>query len=409
MTTRLFNIGTAVLLALSVVACTDQTKDPLQPTAPSKTLAVLSPGPIAKYCTPGTIFCPNPFIDVSAGGSVTCALRTSGVAVCWGDNTNGMLGRGVGAAMSTCVGLLGQFPCSPTPALVAGGNNFKAISVGTDHVCALQIVTGQAFCWGNNSVGQLGIAGGSTQAPSTAVSTIAFNSISAGSSESCGIDGNGSLFCWGGKFGMTPVQQGGTFSSVSESPNGYCALRTDGFVMNSSGSACVWASAAQSLGQATTASHFCEISNGVTGCWGSNTFGELGGGAGLGASSSSLVSVRAPIGVTFSSVATGARHSCALAGNTAFCWGDNWYGELGIYSNASTSSIPQQVSGSTAFAKITTGVDHTCGLDTGGSVWCWGANEAGQVGNGSITPLPSPDSQQPLFNGVAFPVKVATP
>jgi alpha-tubulin suppressor-like RCC1 family protein len=81
------------------------------------------------------------FNSVSAGGNSTCALDPDGVAYCWGNNSSGQVGNGGGSAGS--------------PTLVAGDHRFSTIAVTADHACALAI-EGEAYCWGQNVAGQLG-------------------------------------------------------------------------------------------------------------------------------------------------------------------------------------------------------------------------------------------------------------
>jgi alpha-tubulin suppressor-like RCC1 family protein len=83
------------------------------------------------------------FSTISAGGDQTCGLTPAGVAYCWGDNSSGQLGNGTTTN-------------STTPSLVAGGLVFSRVSVGGKHVCAEPIGYGNAYCWGDNSSGQLG-------------------------------------------------------------------------------------------------------------------------------------------------------------------------------------------------------------------------------------------------------------
>jgi len=88
----------------------------------------------------------------------------------------------------------------------------------------------------------------------------------------------------------------------------------------------------------------------------------------------------------------GEEHSCALKGdNTVWCWGDDSVGQLGNNELAVDSSTPVQVSGITTATAITVGNMSSCALLSSGTVKCWGSNWAGQLGNGlgtSFVPQP---------------------
>lgn len=82
-------------------------------------------------------------------------------------------------------------------------------------------------------------------------------------------------------------------------------------------------------------------------------------------------------------VFAGGMHSCAIAaGGTSFCWGGNDRGQLGN-SGTSGRASPGEISGDLRFRTISGGVTHSCGLTRGGDAFCWGANTAGQLGDGS--------------------------
>jgi hypothetical protein len=82
-------------------------------------------------------------------------------------------------------------------------------------------------------------------------------------------------------------------------------------------------------------------------------------------------------------VATGVSHTCGLdRGGEAFCWGANEHGQLGDGSRTDRRS-PVPVSGGAPFQLVTGGLSHTCALDGAGSAWCWGRNVGGQLGSGS--------------------------
>jgi alpha-tubulin suppressor-like RCC1 family protein len=85
------------------------------------------------------------FATIDAGGAHTCGLTVGGVAYCWGDNSNGQLGDN---SQSNRL--------APVPVSMPAGVTFAAISAGDNHSCALS-TTGVVFCWGSNNLMQLGI------------------------------------------------------------------------------------------------------------------------------------------------------------------------------------------------------------------------------------------------------------
>jgi alpha-tubulin suppressor-like RCC1 family protein len=204
----------------------------------------------------------------------------------------------------------------------------------------------------------------------------------------CGITTAGDEFCWGDGHGSQPklgwngwgAQSGGPKASATAVSDGF-SCRLDGFGVWCDGAPAPGSQALgfSFLGQGTTAKHVCAIAgSGTTWCWGDSTSGKLGNGTPV----NGRTPVNAPSLLT--SVAAGRNHSCGLAGTTAFCWGSNVNGELGINTGpGGGSSAPRQVtngSGTPAWSKISAGDRHTCAIDTGGQIWCWGSNYMGQLG-----------------------------
>ena len=134
-------------------------------------------------------------------------------------------------------------------------------------------------------------------------------------------------------------------------------------------------------------------------CWGMNIAGQLGDG--------SNTDRDVPIPVTglgsgVMSVGAGTQHSCAVTtGGAVSCWGQNLSGELGDSANT-PSNVPVPVTGlGSGVAAVAVGSQHTCALTDAGGVWCWGANNAGQLGNGTTTGSNVPVAVSGLGSGVA--------
>jgi len=129
--------------------------------------------------------------------------------------------------------------------------------------------------------------------------------------------------------------------------------------------------------------HTCAVAGGGTHCWGYNDEGQLGNGTK--SRSAMPVPVLSDAGDGARSVAAGLRHSCLVAGGGVQCWGDNFWGQLGIGVLGDDAGIPMavQVQGLPPGAvAVAAGFFHTCALVDGG-VLCWGRGDSGQLGNGS--------------------------
>lgn len=138
--------------------------------------------------------------------------------------------------------------------------------------------------------------------------------------------------------------------------------------------------------------HTCAIATSTSKayCWGGNDFGALGDGSRTTRTKPTAVLTN----LTFASLKVGAGHTCALtSAGAALCWGRNDEGQLGDGSNTDRLQ-PAAVIGGLTFAALSAGHAHTCGLGSNGTAYCWGDDSRGQLGNGG--PEGATKSAQPV-------------
>jgi alpha-tubulin suppressor-like RCC1 family protein len=346
------------------------------------------------------------FTSVSAGENHGCGVTTAGAAYCWGLNGSGQLGDGT-TAIST------------VPVAVSGGHTFASISEdGGSHSCGVT-TAGAAYCWGDNNSGQLGNGTNTSSNVPVAVSGgHTFASVRAGgaggATHSCGVTTAGAAYCWGfntsGELGdgtntqsnvPVAVSGGHIFASVSVYVYHSCGVTTVGVAYcwgdnsafqlgggstNTNSSVPVAVSGGHtfaSLG-AGGGFHSCGVTTtGEAYCWGHNIYGQLGDG---GTNTNSSVPLAISGGHAFASMSGGLYHSCGVTtSGAAYCWGANYYGQLGDGNTNTTSSVPVAVSGGHTFASASAGAAHSCGVTTTGAAYCWGFNGLGRLGNGTET------------------------
>jgi alpha-tubulin suppressor-like RCC1 family protein len=145
------------------------------------------------------------FRQVSAGGSHTCAVTTSNKAYCWGYGRYGQIGDG-------------KTYLRFTPRAVVGGLSFGRISAGGSHTCG-ETTSDKAYCWGYNGVGQLGDGTLTTPrlTPTAVQGGLLFKQVAAGGSHTCGVDSGSRAWCWGGN-GAGQLGNG-TFGDPHPSPS----------------------------------------------------------------------------------------------------------------------------------------------------------------------------------------------
>ena len=278
---------------------------------------------------------------VSTGRAHACAVLYDGRVRCWGAGTVGQ--RGDGSDADAVLPVTAELsPSTPGPAV--------KVAAGRDHTCAVTSA-GRVSCWGSNSNGQLGnptLATGSGQHYATG-QVVAFasgtpltdvRSVSAGTAHTCALTNGGRVYCWG--------------------DNTYGQLGND--------------ATSSSLQPALVGRYDDPISTPTTG----------------------LVAFPPPRPFipleNVEQLDAGHRHSCVIkTDHTAYCWGYNAWGQLGIGS-ATTSRRPLRAGTLTSVFRISAGYGHTCVTRGSGGdlVSCWGMNALGQLGTGDATNRLSP-------------------
>ena len=211
---------------------------------------------------------------------------------------------------------------SAFPALVAGGHRFHVWVAGAAPTCCLAAV-GQAWCWGDNRVGQLGSEGGSAPAPVAVSGELEFVDLAAGDAHTCGILLDGRAYCWGeGRHGE---RGDGTMGSGTPVP-----------VMVSG----AWRYRDIEAG----GSHTCAFSSGKgVFCWGANGRGQLGDGTFADRSSPVQVRDNGTGSTGWREFGLGREHTCADMFAGFYCWGDNLRGQLGVGGGLDLSPRPMEV------------------------------------------------------------------
>ncbi len=339
----------------------------------------------------------------SEAAKLTVALHHYRV-VGWGENSSGQLGDE-------------SFAQSDTPVLANGLNFVEAVAAGKSHSLAL-LSDGSVEAWGANTSGQLGDGEEvGSDVPERVTELTEATAIAAGADQSLALLSNGTVMAWGGnEFG----ELGDGNTADSEAPvavdglTGVTAIAAGGkhgLALLSSGTVMAWGeNELGQLGNGTAKDSDVPVAvTGLTGvvaiaageqfslallsdgqvvAWGADEFGELG---------NSSVAARGPEEERFSkapvaveglsdatAIAAGAHHSLALLANgTVVAWGADGAGQLGDGSITASAEAPVPVSGLTGVAQIAAGGDHSMALLDGGTVDTWGENKRGELGDGS--------------------------
>lgn len=308
-------------------------------------------------------------VDIQVGQYFACGLYHEGSVKCWGSNVYGQLGLASTATIgdgATEIGGANLFVDLGT------GRIATSIALGLDHVCAL-LDNATVKCWGRNTYGQLG----------------------KGTTSNLG-DNNGEM-----GDSLTAVNLGSGRTATAIYAFGYvsCAKLDDASIK----------------------------------CWGRNDRGQMGIGdiagtnANLGDGPNEMGDNLAPInlgtGRTATKLVGGLSHICALLDNsTVKCWGRNNRGQLGKDNTFSLGDTPNEmgdnltainIDGTSGGARTATdiagGYDYNCAIRDNASIICWGRNDIGQLGNGTLNDIGNNAGEMAAIASINMNTGFATP
>lgn len=304
-------------------------------------------------------------VAVAAGGDSSLALSEDIDVVGWGSSNYGQVGE-VAVARNR------------TPVAVSGLGGAQAVAAGSEHSLALRKDAGSLWAWGSNAHGQLGVvtthSGVSTPLMVSAATVVV--AIAAGANHNVALREDGSVLTWGNSVS----------GQLGDGVAGYYLTRATPMLVTSLDPArAVAAGLVHSL---------AALRNGTVRAWGSNVHGQVGDGTG-GGSPDFVAQFRAPYVrarpvqvldlVEIVSVAAGSFHSLALKDDgTVWAWGSNVSAELGNGTMGGIQNAPAQIGGLAGAIAIAAGARHSLALAADGTVWAWGANGSGQLGNGTV-------------------------
>ena len=296
--------------------------------------------------------------SLGSNGYGNAVIKTDGTLWTWGRGTSGQLGDNTSTNKSSPV------------QTVAFGTNWSQVACGAAHTAAIK-TDGTLWCWGYNFFGSLGDNSGTNR--SSPVQTVALGSnwkqVSCGNAHTAAIKTDGTLWLWGiGDYGnlgdntatrrSSPIQTitfGTNWQQVSCGNTHTAAIKTDGTL---------WV-------------------------WGGNSYGKLG--------DNTITQRSSPVqtisfGSNWKQVSASDRNTAAVkTDGTLWVWGGNTWGQLGDNTATARSSPVQTIAYGNNWKQVSlSDVQFIAATKTDGTLWCWGKNANGQLGDNTTTTRSSP-------------------
>jgi alpha-tubulin suppressor-like RCC1 family protein len=283
---------------------------------------------------------------VSKGLNYTIAIKDDGSLWAWGSNLGYTLGDGTNANKNA-------------PIQISTGTDWQEVASGQFFNLAIK-TNGTLWGWGDNQYGQLGDGTTVIKSVPTQIGTATnWIKIATGSSFSIGIKNNGTLWTWGnnqfGQLGNGTLANSTTPMQIGSDTN--WSVLSAGFY------------------------HTLAIkTNGTLWSWGRNSNGELGDGT----TSNKISPTQIGTNNDWFSVSGGFSHTKAIKTNgTLWTWGSGLYGLSGNDTTTPILSSPTQIGVDSDWLKVASSYDCVAAIKTNGSLWTWGKNNSGQLGDGT--------------------------
>jgi alpha-tubulin suppressor-like RCC1 family protein len=283
--------------------------------------------------------------SVTAGHDDSCGIRTDGSLWCWGYDGHGQLGDGGTADVSRPeqIGSARWLTVVGNPGMVHTSNDAHTCGIRSDHTM---------WCWGQNNAGQLGLGTRTDELLPTQVGTDDdWQALDAGNLGTCAVRTDATMWCWGRAFYGDADQSDRTVPTRIGSASDWATVATSGY---------------QTCGLKTDQTLWC---------WGANSHGAVGNGT------THIVKNPLQIGTAhWTDIDTGVATTCGTQQATLWCWGEGPNASLKLLRPSPTevTAGPAQWASDTSVS-----FRHGCAVGGNASLWCWGADNHGQLGDGS--------------------------